>query len=132
MIVGMCALIAIILFVLTILLVENGVNKKKMYDECIGTIVRFQENTSELRLGAGETKSVSPVVSYGVNGQAYEFIGNYYSTFMKIGQTIKVFYNKKDNSKATIKTGIYFAPIVTGCLTLGCVLLTFILYIVGI
>ena len=89
--------VPIILFVVTLLLIANGNNKIKKYNECTGTIVRFYENTSELRVDSYETKAVSPVVSYSVNGRNYEFIGNYYSTSMKVGQDVKVIYNKKDN-----------------------------------
>lgn len=106
--------VPIILFVVTLILIVNGNNKMNKYNECTGTIVRFYENTSELRVGSYETEAVSPVVSYSVNGRTYEFTGNYYSTSMKVGQEVKVLYNKEDNSKATIKTGIYFAPIITG------------------
>jgi len=48
---------------------------------------------------------------------------------MKVGQEVKVLYNKEDNSKATIKTGIYFAPIITGGLTL-LFILPIIIYLV--
>lgn len=121
--------VPIILFVVTLILIVNGNNKMNKYNECIGTIVRFYENTSELRVGSYETKAVSPVVSYSVNGRTYEFTGNYYSTSMKVGQEVKVLYNKEDNSKATIKTGIYFAPIITGGLTL-LFILPIIIYLV--
>ena len=121
--------VPIILFVVTLILIVNGNNKMNKYNECTGTIVRFYENTSELRVGSYETKAVSPVVSYSVNGRTYEFTGNYYSTSMKVGQEVKVLYNKEDNSKATIKTGIYFAPIITGGLTLLFILLI-IIYLV--
>lgn len=121
--------VPIILFVVTLILIVNGNNKMNKYNECTGTIVRFYENTSELRVGSYETKAVSPVVSYSVNGRTYEFTGNYYSTSMKVGQEVKVLYNKEDNSKATIKTGIYFAPIITGGLTL-LFILTIIIYLV--
>ena len=121
--------VPIILFVVTLIFIVNGNNKMNKYNECTGTIVRFYENTSELRVGSYETKAVSPVVSYSVNGRTYEFTGNYYSTSMKVGQEVKVLYNKEDNSKATIKTGIYFAPIITGGLTL-LFILPIIIYLV--
>lgn len=107
-----------VLLIVTIALVANGYNKTKKYNECTGTIVRFYENTSELRVGSYESKSISPVISYSVSGKTYEFTGNYYSTSMKVGQEVKVLYNKEDNSKASIKTGIYFAPVITGGLAL--------------
>lgn len=111
-------IVPIVLFIVTLILIVNGNNKMNKYNECSGTIVRFYENTSELRVGSYETKAVSPVVSYSVNGKTYEFTGNYYSTSMKVGQEVKILYNKEDHSKATIKTGIYFAPIIMGGLTL--------------
>lgn len=111
-------IVPIVLFIVTLILIVNGNNKMNKYNECSGTIVRFYENTSELRVGSYETKAVSPVVSYSVNGKTYEFTGNYYSTSMKVGQEVKILYNKEDHSKATIKTSIYFAPIIMGGLTL--------------
>lgn len=111
-------IVPIILLVVTILLVFNCKNKINRYNECVGTITGFYENTAETRLGSYENKAISPIVSYTVNGKSYEFIGKYYSTTMKVGNEVNVMYDKDDVSKATIKTGLYFAPIITGALTL--------------
>lgn len=122
-------IIPAILLIVTITLIVNGNNKLKNYNECTGTIVRFYENTSELRVDAYESKAVSPVISYMVNGKNYEFIGNYYSTSMRVGQKVNVLYDKSDCTKATIKTGIYFPPIITGGLTL-LFILPFIIFVI--
>lgn len=110
-------IVPLILLVITVLLIISGTNKLKQYGECTGTIVGIFENTSGPFVDAGE-KRVSPIVSYSVNGQNYEFIGNYYSTNMVVGQEVKVLYNKDNHAKASIKTGIFFAPIITGALTI--------------
>ena len=115
-------LVPLILFIVTIFLIINLNNKVTKYDVCQGTIVRFYENTSELRVGSYETKAISPVVSYTVNGKSYEFIGNYYSTSMKVGQQVDVMVSKADASKATIKAGLYIAPAITGGLTISFIL----------
>lgn len=122
-------IVPVILLVVTIILIVNANNKMAKYDVCQGTIIKFYENTSELRVGSYETKAVSPVVSYTVNGKSYEFIGNYYSTTMKVGQQVDVMYSKTDVSKATIKTGLYFGPAITGGLTI-LFILPIIIYIV--
>lgn len=122
-------IVPIVLLAVTILLIFNCKNKINRYNECIGTITSFHENTAETRLGSYENKAISPVVSYTVDGQSYEFIGNYYSTTMKVGKEITVMYDKDDASKATIKTGLYFAPIITGSLTL-LFILPIIIYII--
>lgn len=110
-------IVPLVLLVVTVILINNANSKMKNYNECRGTIVRFYENTSQLRVSSYENKAISPVISYTVNGKTYEFIGNYYSTSMKVGQQVNVLYSKSDCSKATIKTGVFFAPIITGGLT---------------
>lgn len=110
-------IVPLILLITTVLLIINGINKTKQYEQCAGTIVGLYENISGPFVNAGE-KRVSPIVSYSVNGQSYEFVGNYYSTNMVVGQEVEVLYKKDDYTKAFIKTGIFFAPIVTGGLTI--------------
>ena len=110
--------VPLILWGVTVLLIINGVNKKKKWNECIGIIADFYENTSVMRLNSYETTAISPVVSYEVDGQKYDFIGNFYSTNMKVGQKLNVLYDKNNFSKATIKKGLYIAPMITGGLAI--------------
>lgn len=111
-------IVPIILLIVTIFLIRNCKNKINQYNECVGTITGFYKNTSAIRHGSSENVAISPIVTYTVNGETYEFVGNYYATTMKVGNEVNVMYNKQDNSKAVIKTGIYFAPLITGALTL--------------
>lgn len=115
-------LVPLILMIATVGLTINGVEKKKHYLECMGVITGFYENSSAMRVDASETKAISPIVSYAVHGQSYEFVGNYYSTGMKIGDQVAVLYHEDDFSKATIKTGVYFAPLITGVLAVASLL----------
>lgn len=110
-------IVPLILLTVTIGLVVSRTNKMKRFNECVGVITGFYENTLETRVGSYETKAISPVVSYSVNGEKHEFIGNYYSTNMKVGNRVNVLYDKNDCSKATIKNGLHLAPIITGGLT---------------
>ncbi len=111
-------IIPIILLVVTICLGVNAHNKLSNFSECPGTIVDFYENTSELRVGTDATKAISPIVVYNVNGREYKFTGNYCSTSMKVGDTVKVMYDSNNYENATLKTGLYVAPIITGGLAL--------------
>lgn len=111
-------IVPIILFIITMVLFFNSRHKLSNYHQCTGTIVRFYETTNHATVGKDGHKAISPVVSYTVNGKSYEFIGNYCSTWMKVGQDIEVMYHTEDPSKATIKQGLYFAPMVLGALTL--------------
>lgn len=111
-------LIPAILFVVTVVLVVNSNRKLKTYGECTGSIIGFYES---IALGSGvsdSNKRISPVVSYTVDGKEYQFIGNYFSTNMKTGQEIKVMYHKAEPEKATIREGLYVAPMILGVLTL--------------
>lgn len=107
--------IPVILWGVTIFLIMRGRNKIKNCNECMGTIVDFHI-TKPLFSKPGQLLAISPIVLYVVNGQRYQFYGNYYASTMKVGQEIKVLYNKYNFSKATIKTGLYFAPLVTSVL----------------
>lgn len=111
-------IVPIILTVATILLIVNSSQKLKTYSECSGTIIRFYETTNSQQGSSEKDKSISPVISYTVEGKTYEFTGNYYSTSMKVGQEIKVMYHNEDPSNATVKTGLYVAPMIVGILAL--------------
>lgn len=109
-------LIPLILLMVTVLLIIKGNKKLKQYSECKGVIIGFYKNTSEIGLNAYEHKAISPIISYSVNEKEYEFIGNVYSTTMKEGKEVKVLHDKTDPSKAVMKAGILFAPLITGAL----------------
>lgn len=111
-------IVPLILLIVTVILIVNSSNKLKHYEQCTGVITGFYENKSAVRVDVGETKAVSPIVSYQVDGRQYQFTANYYSTNMKVGQEVKVLYNMDDHSKASIQTGLYVGPLITGCLTL--------------
>ena len=128
MILAILICVSIILLVVTVLLITKGRKKINLCTECIGTIVGF--HITEVATMQHELGTKSPVVSYVVNGQVYEFVGNFYSTNMKVGQEVKVLYNKVEVHKASIKTSTYFAPIITGILTACFVLADVILAIV--
>lgn len=114
-------IVPLILFIVTVVLIINGVNKTKRYDECTGVIIAFRESTA-YKVDSYGKKAISPIVEYQVNGHKYEFVGNFYATNMSVGKKVNVMYDKDDFTKATIKTGIYVAPIITGGLTIFFVL----------
>lgn len=111
-------IIPTILFVVTVILSVNSSMILKTYHKCTGTIVGFCETTAPGNMDSDANKTISPVVSYTVDGEDYEFIGNYYSTSMKVGQEITALYHNEDPSNAIIKSGLYVAPAVLGALTL--------------
>lgn len=105
---------AVILVVVTVFLLHNANRKKSEFLKCTGTITGFHENTSEMRLSDYETKAISPIVEYMVDGQRYEFVANFYSTSMKVGDKYDVLYDPADHSAATLQKGTVFAPVITG------------------
>lgn len=115
-------LVPVILFTVTACLILNYFHKKRHYIECTGVITDFYETSSSIHVDPGETKAISPIVSYSVNGRPYEFIGNYYCTSMKVGDQLTVLYHETDTSKATIKTGTYVGPLITGILALASII----------
>lgn len=100
--------ISLICLILTVILFINSNNIMDNSEECIGTIVDFKVTHS------GSDDSIHPIVSYEVNDQKYKFVSNYYSSSMKVGGSVEVLYNRNDYSDATIKSGVYFAPILMG------------------
>lgn len=111
-------IIPVILFVVTVILGANSAIKLKTYHKCTGTIVGFYETASPGNSDSDAHKDISPVISYTVDGKDYEFVGNYYSTSMKVGQEISIVYPIENPADATIQEGLYFAPAVLGGLTL--------------
>lgn len=106
-------IVDVILYMITAFLLMNVRSKHKNYVECTGTIIDFHLSKPEMP-GSHYSKEISPIVSYEVNGNKYEFIGKFYSTNMKVGKKVKVFYHKEDYSKASMKGFVYFAPLITG------------------
>ena len=112
-------LVPVILLVVTIALIRNSVKKLKNYRECTGMIMRFSKIKSPARINLDHRYRIAPVIEYKVHGKTYEFFGNYYSSWMKVGQKIQIMYHEEEPFKATVKNGLYVAPLVTGILTLG-------------
>lgn len=127
MILVLLVIVFLILLSVTIVLIINGSRKLKSYDECEGTIEELREYRT-MHQKSGE-RSFSPIISYTVNGQKYECVGNYGSTSMKIGQKISVLYDPEEPSKTTVKAGVYVAPLITGILSLACALALIIVVI---
>ena len=127
---GLILAAAIILLAVTAVLVVHGMRRNASFLSCTGTIIGFYENSAEGRVGSYENTAISPVVEYKVNGTRYEMIGKYYSTSMKVGGTVEVLYSEEDPSVASIKTGLFFAPIVTGALAAAFLLLYIVFCIV--
>ena len=109
--------VPLILLIVTVVLIFNIVKKANRCEECMGEIVAFRKSTAYGVDSYGK-KAISPIVEYQVKGQKYQFVGNYYSTNMTVGKKVNVMYDKNDFAKATIKTGIYVAPIITGGLAI--------------
>ncbi|MBQ4159008.1 MAG: DUF3592 domain-containing protein [Clostridia bacterium] len=121
--------VPLVLLIVTIVLAASYYNRLKKSEECTGVIVRFIENIPRMQAGPYGNKTISPVVSYSADGKAYEFIGRFYATSMKEGDTVKVLYSKENHAEATIKTGGFIAPIITGGLTVA-FMIPVIIYIV--
>ncbi len=121
----------LILLVVTIILIRNSVKKLRNYQECTGTIIRFFKTTSPVRVDIHHRYGISPVIAYQVHGKSYEFIGNYYSSWMKVDQEIQVMYHAEDPTQVTVKKGLYVAPLVTGGLTLAFTSAFFVLMLLG-
>ncbi len=114
-------IIPLLFLVITIALTINGRKKLKQCAECTGKIVDLYEHTSGPFVDAGE-KRVSPVISYSVDGQDYRFTGSYYSTNMAVGKDVRVLYDRENPGRASVKTVIFFAPLITGILTIASVI----------
>lgn len=111
-------IIPIIFLIITITLIIKLIKRNKEYVEDVGTITDFHKNTNEMRLKDYETEALSPVITYEVNGTKYDFIGNYYSTTMKVGDKIKIMYNQNNPKEATTKKGLNLAVVILGTFTI--------------
>lgn len=117
-IITLLPIVPIILLIVTIVLCVNANKKLSTYGECQGTIVELVKTRDRIRSANRSNDVISPVVVYQVNGRQYQFTGNYYSTSMKVGDSVKVMYDLSNHSKATLKTGLYVGPAITGGLAL--------------
>ena len=111
-------IIPIIFLIITIILIIKLIKRNKEYVEDVGTITDFHKNTNEMRLKDYETEAISPVITYDVNGTKFDFIGNYYSTTMKIGDKIKIMYNQNNPKDATTKKGLNLTVVILGAFTI--------------
>lgn len=111
-------LAAVILLIVTVCLASGAKKKLANRAECLGTITGFQENTSAMFRNEYDGPRLSPIVSFSVGGKTYEFIGRYLDTSMKVGKQVTVLYDKDNPANASIKTGVWIAPVITGALAL--------------
>lgn len=111
-------IVPIIFLIITIILIIKLIKRNKEYVEGVGTITDFHKNTNEMRLNDYETEAISPVITYEVNETKFDFIGNYYSTTMKIGDKIKIMYNQNNPKEATTKKGLNLAVVILGAFTI--------------
>lgn len=111
-------IVPIIFLIITIILIIKLIKRNKEYVEGVGTITDFHKNTNEMRLNDYETEAISPVITYEVNETKFDFIGNYYSTTMKIGDKIKIMYNQNNPKEATTKKGLNLAVVILGTFTI--------------
>jgi len=111
-------IIPLILLIVTILFTVSGVKKNNSYVKTTGTIVSFHEERSEARISDDANRMISPVITYKVNGNEYKFVGTYYTSSMKIGDSIEIMYNANNPGDASLKAGLFVVPIITGGLTL--------------
>lgn len=111
-------IVTVIMLVITVILGINGAKKLQHRAECTGTIVGFYKDTTAMMRNDYETYRISPIISYTVNGKTYEIKGNYYDTTMKEGKQVTLLYELDDPAKATIKTGVWLGPVITGAIAL--------------
>ena len=111
-------IIPIIFLIITIVLIIKLIKRNKEYVEGAGIITDFHKNTNEMRLNNCENEAILPIIIYEVNGSKFDFIGNYYSTTMKIGDVIKIMYNPNNPKEATTKKGLSLAVVILGAFTI--------------
>lgn len=111
-------IIPIVFLIITIILIIKLIKRNKEYVDGVGTITDFHKNTNEMRLNDCENEAISPIITYEVNGTKFDFIGNYYSTTMKVGDEIKIMYNPNNPKEATTKKGLSLAVVILGAFTI--------------
>lgn len=105
-----------ILFIVAFFLLMNVYKKNKYYNLCTGTVIGFQRVYSMM---TDNSNGILTMVSYDVDGKNYVFNGAFYTPNMKVGTKVKVFYNKEDPTKASMKGGVYLPAIIVGSLAIG-------------
>lgn len=108
------SIVTAIMIFITAVLTINCIYRKLTYQECKGIIVDFKNSGSNFDSSEG----AAPVIEYTVGNNNYKFIGNFTSTSMRIGDKVSVLYRSDDESKAVMKSGLVFAPIVTGFISI--------------
>ena len=121
-IIAIVVLCAFILVIVTVVLLSKYINTKNSYQLAYGRIKDFYKNTAASLVNSYEHYAISPIIEYNINGMKYEFIGNYYNTSMKIGDSVKIYYNEKNPEKAIIRAGMIFAPLITGGLAVAAII----------
>ncbi len=111
-------LVPLCLMVVTAILAARRRKKLSSCKQCTGTIVRFCKKKATHVSNTYGREVLSPVIAYTVDGETHEFIGGYYSTFMKVGKTYTVLYDEEDCSKASLKGGMLAAAMITGAAAL--------------
>lgn len=111
-------IIPIIFLIITVILIIKLIKRNKKYVDGVGTITDFHKNANEMRLNDYENEAISPIITYEVNGTKFDFIGNYYSTTMKVGDKIKIMYNPNNPKEATTKKGLSLAVVILGAFTI--------------
>ena len=120
---------SIILLAVTAILIFHGVKRSSSSLESSGTIIGFHENSTEGGLGSYESVAISPVIEYYFDGMRHEFVGKYYSTNMRVGDSVKLLVSTEDPSIVSIKTGLFFAPAITAGLAIVLLATTFFFWI---
>lgn len=111
-------IIPIIFLIITVILIIKLIKRNKKYVDGVGTITDFHKNTNEMRLNDYENEAISPIITYEVNGTKFDFVGNCYSTTMKVGDKIKIMYNPNNPKEATTKKGLSLAVVILGAFTI--------------
>ena len=101
------AAITLVLLTVDILLIAKMINRKNNYIRCVGTVTKI--NRQQARGSDGNKTYIYPTVSYTVNGNQYEFQGNYGSKNMTTGDNVLILYHKNDPSRATMQKALPFA-----------------------
>lgn len=122
--------VSFVLVIVTVVLGINGAKKNATFQECNGTIIEIYEGSSEGIVGSYDRVPIYPVVEYTVHGTRYEFVGGYYSADMKVGDDVVVLYDPFDPSVASMKSGTFFAPIVTGAIAAVFLILTITYFVI--
>ncbi len=104
-------LIGVLLGIVTVILYSRGKRKRETCESCEGTIVDL------IVKRYGKERRISAVVTYQVEGTEYKFVPSYSSTSMRVGQKVEVLYDAQDPSRAELKAGTLFVPMVTGFLS---------------